>query len=381
MSDPLNALNALDVSSDTLLGEITLTDEQQHAIDLIITWLHNPSTLEFKLGGYAGTGKTTIIKVLLAGLTTELRPAVAAFTGKACHVLRKKGVLQAQTIHSLIYDVEEDKDGSVSFSLRTRLPNNPRLIIIDEASMISSDLYRDLKSFNIKLLFIGDPGQLEPIGDNPNLMKSPDYVLSKIHRQAEKSPIITLASAVRGGSPIRINDSTGIVTIKPRFITDDELASVDQVLCAKNATRSILNRRVRSYLGRLDRPLVEGEKIICLRNNRRFFMFNGLICTVDKINNEYQEFWQCTLRDEADKLYHNIPIWKLPFQRELSDEDKVPGHMIYCDYAYAITVHKSQGSEWDHVLVYDEVMYKCNMMRWRYTAITRAAQKLTYLIN
>ena len=359
-------------------NEIVLSEEQQKAIDQILTFFKDPTKKEYKLGGYAGTGKTTIIKFLIAHPNSGIRPIICAFTGKACHVLRKKGIHEAQTIHSKIYDCYEDPPGIMNYDLKTILEGRPNLIIVDEASMLSLDLYKDLKSFNIKLLFIGDPGQLEPVGEDAHLMKQPDYVLSKIHRQAELSPIITLATNTRQGFPVRLDDPTRTVNIKPKFITDGELAEASQVICAKNATRSLLNNRVRNHLKRIDKIEV-GEKLICLRNNRRYGMFNGLICYVEDYIDK-GDFWACTLRDEVDKIYSCIPIWKKPFISTLDENDRCPIYCIQFDYGYAITCHKSQGSEWEHVLVYDEVMYKTDMKRWRYTAITRASEKLTYCI-
>lgn len=379
ITDPLNQTSA------NLLGDITLTEEQQTAITKIQDWFDKPGFSEFRLGGYAGTGKTTIIKTLIDPKRNgNMKPLIGAFTGKACHVLRKKGILDAATLHSTIYDCVDNGDGTFDIELKRQLGtawNKPNLYIVDEASMLTTDLHRDLKSFGIKLLFIGDPGQLEPVGDNPNLMKSPDYALTKIYRQAEKSPIITLASLVRNGSPVRFADTTGAVTVKPKFVGDDELAEANQVLCAKNATRGLLNRRVRNHLGKLGSEITEGEKLICLKNNRNFQMFNGLIAFVTTIRNDFHDHWVVDLKDEADKTYQQIPVWKLPFQRELEEGEYAPKHLIHMDYGYAITVHKSQGSEWEHVLVYDEVLYKTDMKRWRYTAITRASQKLTYCIN
>lgn len=366
---------------------IELTPEQELAVTKMFDWFYNqPTKQEFRLGGYAGTGKTTLVNAFLdpmrqANNLTPIRAIICAFTGKACHVLRKKGIHSAQTIHSTIYDVEPLPDGSLQFYLRRQLVGSPNLIIIDEASMISSDLYRDLASFGIKLLFVGDPGQLEPIGDNPNLMKNCDYVLSKIHRQAALSPIITLASRVREGGSVLTQDTTGVVTIRGKHIGDEELIKCDQVLCAKNATRSILNTRIRNVLGYGGTPIVRGDKLICLRNNRRFGMFNGLICYVHAIHKEEHNVWICDLRDEVDNIYYNIPVWKKPFTSTLTDIDlrNIPSYLIYCDYGYAITVHKSQGSEWPHVMIFHEVMYKTDMARWCYTAITRASDKLTYL--
>lgn len=374
-------------SSTLLTNAIILTEEQQLAISKIVSWFVQKTTpQEFKLGGYAGTGKTTIIKYFLGeGLPlgehkSSICAIVCAFTGKACYVLRKKGIHSAATIHSTIYDVEDLGHGKVEFHLKTRLESKPNLIIVDEASMISTELYHDLKSFNIKILFIGDPGQLEPVGDNPNLMAKPDYVLSKIHRQAEKSPIITLATNVRNGLSVKSSNSTlqEGVSIKPKFITDEELSSCDQILCGKNATRALLNRRVRMFLGNTE-PFVIGEKIICLRNNRKYGLFNGLICNIESFE-ERSDVIIATLRDEAIREYKDIPIWKTPFLRDLEPNEQPPYDTCLFDYGYAITVHKSQGSEWPHVLVYDEVMVKTDMKRWRYTAITRASEKLTYCI-
>lgn len=371
--------------------EITLTDEQSQAISLISSFYADPNRMEFRLGGYAGTGKTTIIKFILTpkqptdpvlGLNysmPNIRANVCAFTGKACHVLRKKGIHSAQTIHSMIYDCYEEPKGVMNYDLKTRLDASPNLIIIDEASMLSTELYEHLKSFRVKLLFIGDPGQLEPIGDNPNLMCKTDFTLTHIHRQAALSPIISLASAVRQGFGVKTQSPSGDVLIKSKFVTDSELASVSQIICAKNATRSLLNRRVRVALGREQEPLVQGEKLICLRNSRKQGLFNGLIAYVEDYT-DHEAYWKCLLKDEVGKEYHDILVWKKPFFTQLEKMEIPPRDMMHFDYGYAITCHKSQGSEWEHVLVYDEVLFKTDMKRWRYTAITRASNKLTYCI-
>jgi len=355
--------------------QITLTEEQQQAVDLISTWFLSSPEQEFKLGGYAGTGKTTIIKVIRERLNA--RSLVMAFTGKACNVLRRKDI-HASTIHSNIYDCYQDKEGW-HFDLKTILPAMPKLLIIDEASMLSSDLYRDLKSFGAKLLFVGDPGQLEPVGDNPNLMANPDYVLSKIHRQAEASPIITLASSVRlgvGGALTHHCIGTE-VSIKQKTTTPEEILSASQLICAKNATRQGFNTLVRGYLNRPAKQLVPEDKIIVLRNNLSFSVFNGMILFVASITNETADYWRITAHP-----YSNLDVWKKPFQTVMKKDEHIPRKFVYCDFAYAITCHKSQGSEWDNVIVYDEWMppQVWDMKRWRYTAITRAAKQLTYLV-
>jgi exodeoxyribonuclease V len=377
--------------------QIKLTDEQQLAIDKIVNWLKIPTHTdpvaygqEFKLGGYAGTGKTTILKHLINVIKQEYGYVVCAFTGKAVSVLKRKGV-PAQTIHSLIYNADVDpKTGAVTFTKRFRLETDPDLIIVDEASMISTELYNDMLAFGKKMLYVGDPGQLEPVGDNPNLMLVPDFILSKIHRQAEQSPIITLANLIRNGGKMNYGMIQDSVEVRQKQLKASEAVLVDQIICAKNKTRTGLNQNIRRFKGFLT-ELVEGEKIIVLRNNLNRGVFNGLVLFVDEIKEQHHNHWMVNAHDETDQKYSQLRIWSEPFKTpELHEKksgliiprDKDGMQLVYADYGYAITCHKSQGSEWSHVLVMDEWMPPSvwDMKRWRYTAITRASERLTYLL-
>ncbi len=362
--------------------EITLTEEQTFAVESIKKWLDDPlGRIEFKLGGYAGTGKTTVIKFLLRELRPRFTVVVCAFTGKAVNVLDKKGVI-AQTMHSLMYNVEPQFDGTVKFFKKNVLEDYLDLIIVDEASMISTDLYRDLLSFNRRYLFVGDPGQLEPIGDNPNLMASPDLVLSKIHRQAELSPIITLANNVRQGGKFGFTQINGL-WVKAKEITSPEFLANDQVICAKNTTRRLFNDKIRIYKKLPPGEITIGEKLICLRNNITYGVYNGMIIFVDEITTTTFNAWIVKCHDEVGRKLLNLPIWMDPFVAPTNDKSpKIPKGVIWCDFGYAITCHKSQGSEWNSVLVWDEWLppQVWDMKRWRYTAITRASEQLTYCI-
>jgi len=361
---------------------IQLTDEQELAVIKIIAFLEPADkTLAFRFGGYAGTGKTTVIKALLDRLEQlrGLNVAVCAFTCKAMSVLQRKGIWCAQTLHSLIYECELQPGGGMEFHRKGRLVPRPDLIIVDEASMISTELYKDLMAFNIKVLFVGDPGQLEPVGDNPNLMKLTDYVLSKIHRQAEESPIITLATKIRGGF-VPLRSEVEGCTIRGKDLDSKWLLAANQVIVAKNATRNFFNKKFRLYYQRQPQTLVVGEKIIVLRNNTRFSVFNGMILFVTKVHHETATYWRVDCVDELNKPFESLLIWKDPFQIEIGKDARIPRDLVYCDYAYAITCHKSQGSEWDSVLVYDEPTSMWDMKRWRYTAVTRAAYNLVYCI-
>jgi len=364
------------------LPEIQLTQEQTQAAELIMSFMEDDPRDLFKLGGYAGTGKTTLIKYIIKELSKKYSIATMAFTGKAVNVLQKKGI-QATTIHSRCYDVIEDpKTHEVTFERKLQMIDDPDLVIVDEASMISRELYETLLSYGKKYLFVGDPGQLEPVGDNPNLMKQPNFVLSKIHRQAEQSPIIAFANVIRQGGPPVYQSRDGLI-VRRKELSSPEFLSCDQVICAKNLTRKSFNEKIRRYLKYPLRDIVEGDKLICLRNNTSFGVFNGMIFKVEKITDCNGFRWKTECRDELNKLWY-LPIWCNPFRDSTFDEKKVfvPKEVVYCDYGYAITCHKSQGSEWGKVLVWDEWFppHIWDMKRWRYTAITRASKELIFNI-
>src|SRR5262245_45897619 len=173
-----------------------LTDEQASALSRLLEFSNQVQTL----GGYAGTGKTMLIKHLVRELP---RFAVCAFTGKAANVLRRKGV-PASTIHSLIYQPVEvtrfDKSGKivkvVEFVRREQLPCSG--VIVDEASMVSREIHDDLVAYDLPLIFVGDHGQLEPVADHDfNLMRNPQITLEQIHRNA--GPISRFANFLRQG--------------------------------------------------------------------------------------------------------------------------------------------------------------------------------------
>lgn len=361
-----------------MLTDIELTVEQRGAKEVILEWLNAPGKQIFRLGGYAGTGKTTLVKQILS--TVKVPFMVSAFTGKAVSVLRKKGV-HAKTLHSLMYDPQEEKDGSVTFVKKMAL--DEEFIIVDEASMLSTDLNNDLLGFGAKLLYIGDPGQLEPVGDNPNLMKDCDIVLSKIHRQAADSPILSLATNVRNGGKINhynaeSRESSVVVTNKEAALQQAD--EVDQVICGYNDTRRTINGLIRKHLNHKG-ELVEGEKLICLRNNARKGLFNGMIVHIEKIRKVWSDCYVVDIKDELGSRLCNIKLnlrclqegeWK-------QSNGRVPFEHCLFTYGYCITCHKSQGSEWDSVLVFDQSNSRLwSADRWRYTAITRAAKRLIY---
>jgi len=382
---------------------IELTDEQRAAVDTLASLRHDVATL----GGLAGVGKTTIIRSLLNMLPGF---AVCAFTGKAANVLRRKGVEQASTIHSLIYKPVSscprcyemclefvnpnhrvgykyscyncgyqgnECNDDVKFVKRSKHELFVKGIIVDEASMVGRQVYEDLLTFDVPLIFVGDHGQLEPVGsDDFNLMGNPQIVLETIHRNAGE--IAHFASHLRNGGlasdwQCNPDGKVSIITVE-QLSKSDTITDAEQIICAFNKTRVQLNTSVRQYLGRPDnRPMV-GDRVICLQNSREHGVFNGMMGVVDFIN-EYS----LRVIDDVGVATKKIPYSKLAFGSEKKppfNREKVP-----FDFGYCITAHKAQGDEWSSVLVLEQRCDLWSSTRWNYTAASRAKTKLTWVLQ
>lgn len=365
-------------------SEPLLSAQQQAAKTLILDWLVMPGKQTFKLGGFAGVGKTFLIKYILQHV--DVPYAVTSFTGKAVSVLRRKGVPVAQTMHSYLYTPRVEKDGSCTFEKKLQHEFNEELIVNDESSMVSRDLNNDLLTTGAKILYVGDPGQLEPVGDNPDLMHSPDIVLDEIHRQAGTSPILKLATSVRTGGKVEQGreecNGSFVEVISKNKALEDHAENVDQIICGYNATRIKINEKIREmYQYHKAGVLVVGEKLICLRNNARKGIFNGMTCTVEKIRKDWSDCWVLDIKDELGRTVSNLKAnRKCMISGEWTQSDgRLPFEHNLFTYGYCITCHKSQGSEWDRVMVLDQAESRIwSASRWRYTAITRAAKELIY---
>lgn len=349
--------------------KIDLTDHQRWALYQLVNGIREKNLTEQSLGGYAGTGKTTLIKYL-----TKFFPgfAVAAYTGKAANVLRKKDI-NATTIHSRIYKPFFD-NGVVYFDL------NPDVgcdgFIIDEASMVSQDIYDDLKSFGLPMIFVGDHGQLEPVDSKLNLMEKPDYTLEEIHRNA--GDIAKFAEHLRKGlSSRQFHGSDLSVQFLPgRSLKDEMLCEVNQVICAFNKTRVATNIQIRKALG-FEGTLNVGERVMCLKNNPHAGLFNGMQGIVRNLyrtrNRNYMDFeFDGTLLEGV--CYEDSCFGQESYKIKHQGKDS-PNPF---DYAYCITAHKSQGDEWDDVLVIEQLCKNWSHKRWAYTAASRAKKKLRW---
>lgn len=320
----------------------------------------------FVLKGPAGTGKTTIMKAL-AQMAAKDRFVYLAPTGKAAKRLSESIGAPAGTVHGAIYVVLRGGK-SPEFEWNEKYVNS--IAVVDEASMVYPEMAADLLASFKKVVFVGDPFQLPPVkaADWFGAQRA-DAELVEIHRQALESPILSLATAVRMGKPLPPKcESEGlrIVSLTP---PSAELVKFDQILCHSNQTKDFINAQVRKEMG-FKKKLDEGDKLVCLRNRRveHLFIPNGAILSVVKLlaGSEAvvkvdEEEVEISLDLNSAQSYHSsqgLPV----------------------DHAYAMTVHKSQGSEWGSVLLMaDAIRDSLEQRRWRYTGITRASTHLTWV--
>ncbi|MGE3149182.1 MAG: ATP-dependent RecD-like DNA helicase, partial [Pseudorhodoplanes sp.] len=254
------------------------TPHQDLALNAVAKWLKDKPAAGgappiFRLFGYAGTGKTTLAKHIADGVDGTV--LFAAFTGKAAHVMRGKGCWNASTIHSLIYRARETGEETPNFELWGDAPaSKAKLIIIDECSMVDAELGRDLMSFGVPLLVLGDPAQLPPIQGGGFFTDSePDAMLTEVHRQAENDPIVRLSMAIRDGKALAPGEYGETQVVRRADLDPQRVHDADQVLVRRNNTRRAYNMRMRERRGIADTLPVAGDKLVCLRNNRKKGLF------------------------------------------------------------------------------------------------------------
>jgi exodeoxyribonuclease-5 len=323
------------------------------------------------LGGYAGVGKTTVLAALADALPDW---APCAFTGRAAHVMRKKGMRKARTIHGVIYTPSLD-GGQLTFRLRDRAElSHVRGFLVDEASMVGQDLYRDLLSFGLPVIFVGDHGQLPPVGDDVHLMKAPDYRLEAIHRNAGE--IAHFAQHLRHGRHPRSFQTDGAVRLLSQRRPDDDLLSdAGQVIVAFNKTRVGINasvRRLRGFTGLLE----PGDRIICLRNHYASGLFNGMMGQVLSVDTRRHVL---DFKPSGGTVHRGLCYEPDTFGAEKPELRYDPDSPHPFDHAYAITAHKAQGGEWPRVTVVEQWCPYWEQRRWAYTAASRAQRSLVWV--
>lgn len=356
--------------------------QQEEALSAVDAWLKDKTGPQvFRLFGWAGTGKTTLARHLAGDLKSV---KYAAFTGKAALAMRKRGCKGASTIHSLIYTLVSEAEGEPRFVIDVESSaEDADLIIIDEVSMVDEALAKDLLTFGTKILVLGDPFQLPPVqGTGYFTDVEPDIMLTEIHRQAADNPIIRLSMDIREGRGLELGTYGESKVISRRDVDQQEVLLADQVLVGRNKTRLDYNNRLRELKGLPAVQPVVGDKLVCLRNNPRKKLLNGQTWTISEVKKKNAGKIQLHVFPEdagPDAMEVKILTHKAFFTGEEQNMDWAARKAFdEFTFGYCLTVHKSQGSQWDHVYLFDEsYVFREQSARWLYTGVTRAAERLT----
>lgn len=399
--------------------------QQAEALDAAARWFRDRTSPTFYLGGYAGTGKTTLARHFGEGVG---RVAYGACTGKAASVMRAAGCPGATTIHSLIYHPREKPRGELTrlkgqLGEVLRTPSTPvrkaqidrlryliraeegrlkqpafelgegegirtaDLVVLDECSMIGDRVGKDLQSFGVPILVLGDPAQLPPVRSAGYFTnRKPDAILTEVHRQARDNPIIRVATTVREGQVLpsahEIDDHR--YEIRRRGETSiTKLLWFEQIIVGRNATRRSILGAARDALGYAGLYPRAGEKLVGLRNNHEIGLLNGETYLVLEDARELPGgvyLVRVEPQGGGDALALEVWDWALAGEdrADLSWRERCDAQEL--TYGYALTCHKAQGSQWASVVVYDESeAFRADARRWLYTAITRASERLVMI--
>ena len=370
------------------------------------------------LTGGPGTGKTTTINTMIQFFESEgLSILLAAPTGRAAKRMTEATGYEAQTIHRLLEVNGNPEEESTGGFLRNREnPLEADVIIIDEMSMVDLNLMHALLSAVVqgtRLILVGDVDQLPSVGPGSvlkDIISSERFhvvTLTKIFRQAGESDIIMNAHKINAGEPVELNKKSrdfffvkcdeadtiigGIIALIQRKLPQYVQAHPNEIQVMTPTRKGLLgvermNVILQKYLNPADekktereingRLFREGDKVMQIKNNyqleweicTRFGLtvdkgmgvFNGDMGVISEIN-EYKERVEVE-NDEGRKVKYGF---------DMVDE---------LELAYAITVHKSQGSEYPAVILPllpgPKLLYNRNLL---YTAVTRAKKCLTII--
>lgn len=372
---------------------LTLSPGQETALAALHAFARSKSSSVGVLVGPAGTGKTTLLGIFASQLRRDVR--FAAPTGRAAKVLTNKLLRAgagktASTIHRALYGAPtEAEDGSLDFGEPQTPVQKGGLLIVDEASMIDQHIDRDIRSKlpdGASLLYVGDREQLPPIsgGWGPDFA-SPTVALTEVHRQALESPIVRIATDLRtGGKLPRESDGAYRWRASANHHVAAWMASRREadavVLVTTNSTRKEINRLVRKVLG-FQRQVEPGDRLVVLLNNYELDLMNGELIDVVSASPAGD------VVEVVTKCGRTVSVVPSLLGAPVRDfRDAATAGAVHVDHGWALTVHKSQGSEWAEVaVVVDHGLENWHRRdpetarRLLYTAVTRARESLDVL--
>lgn len=378
------------------MSKIEYNEQQKEAIAKAVKWYRDYQDGKdvkpfFFLAGYAGTGKTTVAREIARQCAQASRIAYVAPTGKAASRLRLKGCVGAQTLHKFMYVLAGEIKGELEFVEKGTLEDTPLLIVADEVSMVNDWDGGNLLHREIPVLALGDLGQIPPVTGEPWLEANDcDYNLDIIERNGGN--IVRAAFYIRTGGRLPEREYDDVKVYSRRYTLADVARHLDEnsvMLCSYNSTRQLLNMKARIELGYSEMRMPQiGEKLLCTFNQHSYGFMNGEQCILLEIKDipewhlqpgEESEFYKIIkvkslTDDEIKEVKLNLACFLGYDEEERKKAMRAAGGF---DFGYALTIHKSQGSEWDNVMVVEEFLKGSPYHQLMYTAVTRAVKHLT----
>ncbi|MDD3122085.1 MAG: AAA family ATPase [Candidatus Izemoplasmatales bacterium] len=385
---------------------MVFTDEQEAIINGAVNHIKANQIDDqlYQFAGKAGTGKTTILLEIIRRIGIPMsRIAIMTYIGQAAIILRTKGIYNARTIHSTLYQAEEEnvyQDGKIVkdpvynkplkrmvFHLKKSLENIDYMII-DEGYTVPKRMKKDILGFGLKIITSGDTHQLPPVGDEPAfLVEGKVHYLTQAMRQGKGSQILTLADYLSEGYSISPGYYGEAMVIEEDDLTDRMIAASNIVICGTNNTRDTLNSRVRNNILNINQKLpAYGEKIICRKNDwnlevNGISLANGLIGSVIRdispldINTKKKEFIVDFKPDMFNGIFHDLKCDYEYFMANAANRAMLKNNRFNnaakFEFAYAITTHLSQGAQYPSGIYFKEYFRRDVQSNLDYTGVTR----------
>lgn len=390
-----------------MINQVILNNGQTQLVNDATLWWRHKTYQTFEISGPPGCGKTFIVNLIIDTLGIDRsRIAPMAYTGSAAINMRTKGMANAGTIFSWLYDFEEkpimNADGSYAIDpifnkVRTRLNFIPKtclpgidLIIVDEAGMVPEDMRRVIDSMGIPVIAMGDIDQLPPITGKSGYLNNPETVhfLTEIMRQAEGNTIITFSQLAIKGREIPIGHYKNVDVIYQDQLTDEMIANSRVVIVGKNATREEFIHHIREDMLNFHGDFPHhGERLVCRKNNWNISagginLTNGLLgsCINYPDTSGFDRKAQTFKLDFKPDLLSNEYFSDLDVDYRYLNGNKAIRESIMStrfssgnkfEYGYAITTHMAQGAEFDNGIYVEEYLNKDINKNLNYVGITR----------
>ena len=395
-----------------------LNHDQEFVVSRAVDWFKYSSEQLFQYDGPPGSGKSVVLNEIVNRLGLDIATEVApmSFIGAASLIMRTKGLFTAKTAHSWIFDVVDipikdpstgqiiyKRDGHVltkrGFMPKETLGPTIKLIIIDEAFCMPRTLRPYIERLGVKILACGDQNQLPPVKDYPAfLVDGKIHHLSQIMRQEGRDDIIFISNRAMHRQPLLNGYYGHSMVVDREDLSDEMLLWADMIICGTNRTRDIINDHIRYLKGYNSLIPQYGERLVCRNNNWdleahdssgvTINLVNGLIGTVvnhpgiDTFNERDKTFKIDFLCDYVPCQFkcnanYDYIVSKHAYRSTIKDSPYSKGQML--EYAYAITCHIAQGSQFEKVLYIEEFLGEDIQSRLNLVGATRATKQLIYV--